>query len=736
MKHIHYLYIGALAFLIACNSEERITTANGNDRSSDAIELSAGIVEGNAKATTRAGAEDNHDFPGHQIFSDDTKIALRVSGTWTDQTIVETTTASLNGVATDTNNKHNNLTCSPVLYWEDYGSSDIANMGTGKGREEGLTIYGAAVNGVASVPSGLISGTTIDGTLEKWTGLSWTLDADQSSGFSAKDLLISNNIQGDNGNGDLYETDYGRYLFEKRNLGKLLEFKHAMSKITVNLKAGAGFTGSGFTEETPVVSLTGNEGDPSNESAWTYTTGTVNITTGAITDKSGQKFITMSQASTPNDGYNITKEALVMPGSLFKKPTGTAPNLVYPIIVRIKVDGNIYYVTSEKIRKAIDESNFDKPSSTDFETLAGKNYVINITVNETGISVTATVANWTDISADNVAPVINLVGQLGGEASNWGADKQFSFYRSTALNTGYSSTTGDYYPEESELRYTHSSQTWALNPVLYWPDHNTHYQFRAVWPKTGTGTGAQSYPRVENVTHSATNYQVIKVNNVAYSVGSFPSDLMIARPDVEDQNGNCGSRESDEVHPKKNLYTEGICARTGAINLTFNYMMSKVEVNLSTKENSSDPDYVNLTNAKVEIVNVYNNGDVRLGDRTVNCGNYSKDRYTLDVGASANNRLSAIVPQNFAYTDPLANGNAKFRITIYKDGNTNNIDDIYEADLQPILVQEGTSAAAAVDGWKSGKHYVYNLRLTKTKVQVTASLTPWTEVRATQDIWF
>ena len=262
MKHIHYLYIGALAFLIACSSEERITTTNGNDRSSDAIELSAGIVEGNARATTRAGAEENHDYPGHQTFSDNTKIALRVSGTWTEHTpspeIVETTTASLNGVAEETDNKHNNLTCSPVLYWEDYGSSDIANMGTG--REEGLTIYGAAVNGVASVPSGLISGTTIDGTLEKWTGLSWTLDANQSSGFSAKDLLISNNISGDNG--ATYDTDYGRYLFEKRNLGKLLEFKHAMSKITVNLKAGAGFTGSGFTEETPVVSLTGNEGNP------------------------------------------------------------------------------------------------------------------------------------------------------------------------------------------------------------------------------------------------------------------------------------------------------------------------------------------------------------------------------------------------------------------------------------------------------------------------------------------
>ena len=720
-----------------------MTTTNGNDRSSDAIELSAGIVEGNAKATTRAGAEDNHDTPGHQTFSDNTKIALRVSGTWTEHTpspeIVETTTASLNGVAEETGNRHNKLSSSPVLYWEDYGSSDIANMGTGKGREEGLTIYGAAVDGVASVPSGLISGTTIDGTIGKWTALSWTLDANQSSGFSAKDLLISNNISGDNG--ATYETDYGRYLFEKRNLGKLLEFKHAMSKITVNLKAGAGFTGSGFTEETPVVYLTGNEGDPSDASAWTYTTGTVDITTGGITE-SGQKFITMSQAETPNDGYDITKEALVMPGSLFGKPTGTAPNLVYPVIVRIKVDGNIYYVTSEKIRKAIDPTNYNNPSSTNFETEAGKNYVINIIVNQTGISVTATVASWTDISADNVAPVINLVGQLGGSASNWEADKSFSFYRSTALNEGYSSIpallVNSCYREESVLNFTNSSQTWSMSPVLYWPNHNTHYQFRAVWPQTVTTADDGNFtdPRVVSGVNSVAGLQIIKVKNVAYSGGTFPSDLMIARPNVENSNGNCGSKESNAVHPKKNLYTEGICARTGSIDLTFNYMMSKVGVNLSTKENSSDPDYVNLTNAKVEIVNVYNNGDVILGNRTVNCGNYSKNSYTLDVGASANNRLSAIVPQTFTYSSALASGNTKLRITIYNNGDTNSIDDIYEADLKTIPVQEGSSPAAAVDGWESGKYYVYNLRLTKTKVQVTASLTPWTEVTATQDIWF
>lgn len=723
MKHIHYLYIGALAFLIACSSEERITTTNGNDRSSDAIELSAGIVEGNAKATTRAGAEDNHDTPGHQTFSDDTKIALRVSGTWTlhePSTIVETTTASLNGVATDTDNKHNKLSSSPVLYWEDYGTSDIGNA---TGRTTGLTIYGATVNGKSLENAGL--GALLN-TETNWEALSWTLPTDQRPTGSLpadKDLLISNNVK--------TGTDDGTYKFDQRNNGKLLEFKHAMSKITVNLKPGAGFSGD-FTSE-PVVELTSKDGTAATASTpeWALTTGKVNVSNGNVDITSeGQgvpAVITMAQASLSStaqtNGYTKAREALVMPGSAF-----TADDA---IILKINADDNIYYVTAGTIRAAITEGSK--------VTQAGKNYIINVIINETDISVkvTATITDWINVEAtDVVAPVINVNASIGTGSGT--LDKAyFSFYRSTNLNANYGvkDVNTNYYAEDRRVKYESSTWTmgamngvWGAEP-LYWPNHKTHYQFRGVWPVTGTGS--DDYPHVEAGSGETAGCQVIKVSNVAYVQNSFPSDLMIGRPEI-DPSTLCTNND----HTKVSLYNVGICATEGSINLNFRYMMSKVGVNLSTKENSSDPDYVNLTNAKVEIVNVYNNGDVILGNRTVNCGNYSPGRYTLHPTATSTQRLDAIVPQTFTYTDPLADGNTKIRITIYKDGNTDNIDDIYEADLKPILVQEGTAAAAAVNGWESGKSYVYNLRLTKTKVQVTASLTPWTEVTATQDIWF
>ena len=721
MKYKHYLYIVALAFLIACSSEERITT-DSNEDPSGPIELSAGIVEGSTKATTRSGAEDNH--ANHQALTSDTKLALRVSGTWTGHgespyAVVKTTTATV-GAETSSGSKHNSLTYSPLLYWDDYGSADPANATTG--RTEGLTIYGAAINGKTIAPS-----------VSDWTALSWTLPANQTASESTpadKDLLISNNIKA--GTGD------GTYKFDSRASGKLLEFTHALSKITVNLNANNGFTDGVFASD-PEVKLTSNNASTSY-AEWAYTTGTINITTGAVSSQSNPAVITMWQAVSAPDGYDITKEALVMPGSQFSADDA--------IIARINADGNIYYVTAEKIRTAISASHASEGA---YSTEAGKNYIINVTVNKTDIVVTATVANWTNISADEVAPVINVSGDLGGSAVI-SADKTFSFYRSSFpnINLGYSNDESlkenNYYKEESVLGYTHSTTTWTMSPVLYWPNHNTHYQFRAVWPRTvTTTTGDEDKPRVvrEAPVGQTSEYQLIKVHNEAYTPDHFPSDLMIARPDVPNGYQNCGNNEVG--HQKVNLYTNGICAREGTINLKFKYMMAQVEVILTTTD--TDYDKVKLDGAIVELVNVHKTGSVKLGDmEIITTGVKSATPvpatdtfgdYTLDYNSTSTHYHSAIVPQPLTFSTPLADGNLKFRIKIMNAAG-DAVDDIYYADIKPISVKvTGSSdAAAPVTNWESGKHYVYTLHLSKTEIKVTASLANWTEVTASQTVWF
>lgn len=701
MRFTHYIWIAPLLILSACHREEFI-------RECGPIELQAGIVEGSASAQTKAGAEDNH--AKHQVFTGSTKLRLQVSGTWTGHgtgTVTQTTTATV-GDASGSDNLHNALSISPQLYWDDYGTADSENT---DGRAAGLTIYGVAINGKTTPPS-----------VSNWTALGWDVAYDQHSvqnwTSTDTDLLISNNVQSST-TVAAKKLDTGTYKFDDRATGKLLEFKHALSKITVNLKAGKGFSSTNFEA---TVKLTSNDGGSSN-TEWPYTHGVVNVTNGTVSGLDNRYAIFMKQLASATTGYDITKEALVMPGSPFDRDDA--------IIARINANENIYYVTAQQIRTAAIAAGHTPETGGEILTKAGYNYIINVTVNKTDIVVTATVTNWTNVEAEVIEPVINISGNLGGTAPEPPGDIHYSFYRSESLNSGYIGTKQNeyYYPEESVLSYTISTQEWSMSPILYWPNHNTHYQFRAVWPRTVTTSGAEilSSPRLQDGTAGC---QVIKVQNVAYAEGTFPSDLQIARPNVPDANQNCGNNETG--HTKKNLYTEGICAREGVINLTFNYMMSQVEVNLSTVEGIGA---VPLTNAVVDIINVYSYADVKLGDREVvptgSTGAYTLN--TVDGVGNENKRWSAIVPQILTWTSAQAAGNVQFRITIT---NSDSTTDVYYADIKPIL-QSGSSALVAPNGkWESGVHYVYNLVLSKTKVNVTASLDNWTTANANQDVWF
>ena len=727
--------------LAACNSSNEVTDSTA-DHPNGEIQLSAGLVEGGSAAVTRAGAEDNHTTPGHQNLETGTKLALQVSGTWTGHTgvgsdtegkIIRYTTATI-GTKTGTDDKHNNLSCSPVLYWDDYGTADPANAMTG--RIEGLTIYGVAVNDeTANAPE--ISET-------QWTsGLNWELSANQSEGIRAKDLLISNNVKDANSDSE-DQQDHGRYLFDYHNQGKLLEFCHALSKITVNLKAGDGFAGNAFVG-TPEVKLTSNLANATSATEWPLTTGTFNITTGNISSQSNNAAITMFNTATATTGWTKTYEALVMPGSEF-----TADNA---IIARINADGNIYYVTAEAIRTAINSSTHATDGA--YATEAGKNYVINVIVNKTAILVNATIAEWEKVIATTESPKINITASFANPY-NIRYD-QFSFYRSEYnsespnINDGYTEggLENDYYKPASRITYNSSTSNYSWDPQRYWSTHNQHFQFRLVWPRatTETKTNNPYHPHVETKTYDGKNCQVIEIENQQYEPlyidaqkalddnahHPYPSNLMIARPEVGDE--NCTNHEPG--HEPTKLYSEGICAREGYIDLKFNYVMSQVEVNLTT---TSDEASVNLAGAVVVITNIYSKGYVKLGDREVKTdgttGNYTMtiakdDHATTDVDESqdANKRHSAIVPQTLTYTTAQASTNVQFRITLANG-------DVYYADVAPIKKKDSSDLVAPNGAWESGYHYIYELNISKTAIKVNATLADWTTVEASQEIWF
>lgn len=713
MKFIPYLYIiTALAATTACSDDVGVATSAYSVGATDnTIVLHAGITDGGTRILTKAGAEDNH--AKHVAFATGTQAALLVDGDWWKKdarqaTLISQPTTATLGAETATDSKHNKLSLSPQLYWDDYGTADPSNTSTtapGKGREKGLSIYGVAVDGVTTAP-----------TVSSWTALPWKVgtpsgtpsvldESDATTYWKNQDLLISNNVR--EGGAD------GCFMFDSNPRSKLLEFTHAMSKITVRLIASDGFptTGEGLVGNTthkfkavPEVVLTSNEGTATTHDEWCYTSCKVDVTTGTVTDLAAQAKVKMHTQSTTDASYTTIYDALVVPGSRF----GDEDN---DIIARINADDNIYYVTAKEMRSKMLALN----TATDYKAEAGKNYIITVNIKKTKIEVTATVKNWIDVEADKAEPLINVTTSIGGTTDNVNGFTLFDFYLSDDANENHATN----YNEKSATaaapttgNKTDGTQAWTFDPLLYWPSHSTHFHMRGVYPSGTTVTDG-------------------KISVVAgdYSATTSPSNIMVGAPVFTDSNKNCNNTD----HTSVDMSQHGICAREGTINLHFNYLMTQVEVRLTTP--ASGDDVVNLANAKVEIIDGYTAGSIDIHNKTVAVAG-SVGYFTLNHLDNEDERYrhSIVVPQALTHdaTD------LKFRITIYKPDSTTEVDDIYTAVIKNIKVKDPSTASESklITAWDSGKHYVYTLDMRKTEVKVTATLTDWITVTASENVWF
>ena len=675
----HYRILAAtMALFSACSSEDDITPIYTVGEADNAIVLRAGVSTGESGVQTRA-AEDSH--ANHLAMTQSTKAALRIDGTWTGHgtngTVSQTTTATI-GSETSSDSKHNDIfSMSPLLTWDDYGTADPDNKTTG--RTEGLTIHGVAVDGVTTAP-----------TVENWTSLPWTLDANQSSEWSSKDLLTSNNIK-DGNDGTLKFDDV------KGNTGNspsdLLVFTHAMSKITVNLTADEGFPG--YADEPSNAKF---EGNPTVKLLGFNISGTYNVETKTPTASTSTPAIQMHLAEGGDSNHTATFDALVFPGNSWTSENNATTN-----ILELNADGNIYQVTAAKLYAAM---NAQSPQHT--AITQGYNYVLHIIVKKTKVVVEATIKDWEEVNSETVTPEINISASYGQAVNGNAFTKSFDLYRSTGMASGYDEdASSDGINPAATYTYSGSSGSW--NKTLFWPNHDTHYFFRGVYPTTQT---VISYD----------GNDVISVQNSQYSAETAPSDLMIALPRPT---GNCESHGKD-------IETNGICATKGTITVNFEYAMSKVEVRLKST-GTAGADYVDLSQngTNVEIVKGYTKGYIKLADGlhyqydNGDKGNYTLNKYTPNAEGIQLATLDAVMPQ-------VLGDEVLFKITV---DNADGTHDVYHAQLNKINGAKNGETPALITEWKHGEHYIYTLDVKKSQIYVTATITDWTTVDASDDIW-
>ena len=370
---------------------------------------------------------------------------------------------------------------------------------------------------------------------------------------------------------------------------------------------------------------------------------------------------------------------------------------------------------------------------------------------------TATVTDWTGITAETVTPVINVSAAVGKPGTGTATLSDFSFYRMAdeevtdniynKYNTSFTAD-GGIYKEEVYAKVSGSETTktctfhktddseGTTETKIYWPDHQTHYHFRGIYPRTGSASSESTKPLVVAYAKTGStenNAQGILVSNSKYDANSFPSNLMIGMPEIE-SGTKCGNKEHTNGKGEVDMSEHGVCARTGNINLNFRYMMSQVVVNLSTTAEAAKVIVNGYT--KVVIEGAKKDGYIDLHTRSVGKHNTSEDYQLTNTTSDANcvTRHDCLVPQDLE--------NLTFKILVYtEDGQT--LRDIYRTKIAEIPVYQANSDGSKADGataetitsWESGKKYTYNLKLSKSEVMVTATLTDWETKNADTDIW-
>lgn len=715
-----------MSLLTACSDDDidRVYTVGEAD---NAIVLKVGVREGSgAQISTRGVDDNNHSATGktdgsnvygggHTPFkTTGTKLALRIDGTWTgkgnDNKVSQTTSVTLK----DASNQHNLIdSMDPVRYWDDYGTADPNNTA---GRTAGLTIYGIGVDGYAATygsvdPTGIPS---------DWGNVLWNVgvptdglidQSDATSYWKEKDLLTSNNIHVEETNMDYDGTyKFDDYLSDKNNdtnkSSNILEFTHAMTKITVQLTAGEGFPGyetnpeSAAFQSAPTVTLEG----------FNYT-GSVSVEAKTSTPTANATANIKMHLNEGGATHTATFDALVFPGNVFADDKQ---------ILTFTADGNTLHVTAEKLNEAI-QTAITKTATTNYPgtdntLLQAWNYLLKITVKKTDLDITATILDWKTVEAEEDTPKINVDKVYGHEGTAFEHD--FDFFRSTDKGSGYSKDAWVEYAETS------GAHTYTFHDQLYWPNHQTHYFFRGVYPRIGTSTGEIPEGKVSTATNNAST---IAVSNVAYEAGKYPSDLALGWPKTVDSDGKeNGDDETCKVHSG----TQGICATEGQIRMNFKYVMSKVQFSLTSSGTASLGNVVDLNHVIVEIIDGYTQGKIRLSDGLhEEYAEADKGDYALAVTHNPADTykvttLDAIVPQTLE--------GATLRITI--QDSDNKVLDIYEIALKGI--KENNTSKTPITEWLPGNYYKYYLDINKTAINVTATLTDWVTVEASDEVWF
>ncbi len=668
-------------------------------------------------------------------FADATQIVMHIRSTKAkdDSKIRETrtlATAAIDKTRDDFSTSAVGQTGAYTRYWDD-----------AYGRDAQLSVFAIAVpektyedatleNKLTDVSEGNV---WEDAALSEL--VSWTVSKDQSESgkLAAEDLVYSNNIQG----ADNDETNDKRLKF-KLNSGSStngpgtfaqgkLEFKHALSRITVNLVKGTGFDSGSFNFTADADGKVGNV-----KFLNAPISGSLNLEAGAWgSTPSAADIKKMATLTIPDNAtYNHSLMAQVLPGYTFTKGSNTD-------VLEFYIDNNKYTVSQDMMHTAL--NNGQKTNEESITMKQGNNYIFTITVNKKQIEViSASVVDFEkingELSLDNHHYSFDLFN--GGVEIT---DNLFTFYRYqdptiTSIQTTASESTdwNGNYTASKDFAYDTNKKKWGTE--WYYEDNIKFYHFRTT--------------SSENITSN--NYHVATSGSDYFTMtsGAISNDLAkgtdyIWGAPIKAIDGLTTPLPYDVAKGYSTYINPAIGATDADIRMTQMHMMANIKIVLITPAQPAATnnsivlyDEKNKKGCTIALTNFYTQGDVSMGNGLVTPIKESLNTDAAGQTITAPSTASAEVYYETAYTKTnvfsysvvpqvLVDGTRKVGLIITTPDNNQYY---VINDLSAIKIN-GTDNA--ITRWNPGYEYTYTIKLTKTGIaNITCSVVGWETVEA------
>lgn len=549
-------------------------------------------------------------------------------------------------------------TLSPI-YWDDFSDNTDATKDLRTSGHALQSYYAYCYNGqTIADPTG---DNLRDGVL------TWTVQTDQSiaGALQHSDLLWSQQQSPVSYNHD-------------NSPNFPIPFTHAMSQITVELTANAGYNSSG----TPLALTSLLLKDMDIKTTLTAPTGGWDAT---HTDLEGTHIhdVTMCKGDYTS-GLTRTFTAIVAPGTILKEGA--------KLLDITGADGNDYEViiTNDML---LDENNgVDKgwslsPSTDELDTKKyivtqpGVNYHLELRIDKSTVQVSASLENWSTVEAAGTGAIQFDDNVVGVEPTNHKFTDGSTFSLFGVANNGSERTNVAYTSGTTTTStYNNSTDKWTNDPIIYWPNKTDNYYFRAL----------------ANVT-SAIDANPITITARPIDANAFT--------DITSGYILWGTSGGTAISP-----------RTGGVPLEFR-VVNKCKVKF-TLETATGAAAMTLSEASISINNIYNTGTINLEDGTV----------TGDATTTLTPALSQDgggVTYSTAVAEELAqiiSTDAVVTITFTKD---EQVYSTYKIPLKNCVIADSDTPITI---WEGGHTYNYTIHVEQEAVKFSAAVKSWATV--------